>query len=318
MKLKITIIIGVILGLGILSSILWFDNTVHVTYHNTTQTQFQISPGESTSDILDHLVEKRLIKNKPVAFVYVYMHHAVFVPGVFDIPDQYTWADLLKVFSKEPQKDHTVTIPEGWNKLQIAEALDAKGLPGSQFLALAKLSEGMLFPDTYSIDNKTTVSDVYNRMIDQYNKKTKDLHGTISELILASIVEREAKTDTDRPIIAGIYKHRLAINMALEADPTVQYAKYVDLGKAPIKDGKKNYWAPITKSDYTDVKSPYNTYLYRGLPPGPICNPGEKSLKAVVTAQRTDALYFFHTASGELITSRTLDEHNANKARYLK
>ncbi len=108
----------------------------------------------------------------------------------------------------------------------------------------------------------------------------------------------------------------IGVGMVLEADPTVQYAKASNalaLGETPSV-----FWHGITKSDYTSVESPYNTYLHKSYPPGPICNPGLKSIEAAVTPTATDALYFIHTPDGSIVTSKTLEEHRANVNKYLK
>jgi UPF0755 protein len=132
-------------------------------------------------------------------------------------------------------------------------------------------------------------------------------------ITLASIVEREARVPDERGTIASVYLNRLAQNMPLQADPTVQYA-------VATRDGTSatayDYWRKLTPDDLT-ISSPYNTYTHAGLPPGPICNPGEASIRAVLQPATTDYLYFVATGdgSGTHLFARTLDEHNANVAR---
>jgi UPF0755 protein len=132
-------------------------------------------------------------------------------------------------------------------------------------------------------------------------------------ITLASIVEREAKVPSERATIASVYLNRLQQQMPLQADPTVQYAVATRDGAAAAT---YNYWRGLTADDL-DVSSPYNTYQHMGLPPGPICNPGEASIKAVLQPAKTDYLYFVATTdgSGTHLFSRTLDEHNANVAK---
>lgn len=316
-KLKLWLfVIGIMLS-GVGGAVLWGINQLNHVYQKP-ETSFDIIEGDTTSNIIDTLVKHHFIQHPNIAISYIYFHHLTFMPGSFTIPDQYTMPELLTLFNSSPKKENRLTIPEGWNREQIADALAAHNLSGAIFLSLTKDYEGQLFPDTYNLDSKTTEKDLVDRMTGQYAKKTAGLGIGKNELILASIVEREAKNDSDRAIIAGIYKHRLSLGMALEADPTVQYAKYVDLDLAPIKNGKKDYWAPITAADYKGVNSPYNTYLNAGLPPTPICNPGLKSITAAASPANTDAVYFLHTKDGRIVTARTLEEHNANKARYLR
>ncbi len=303
--------------IGIATAALWYVNQVYAVSTAPAQ-QFEIAPGQTSRDIAEHLAAQGFISNQNVMLLYVYTHNILFLPGTYTVPNSYTLPKLLEIFSKEQANELKLTIPEGYTRQQIAQLLPKFNLSPATFLTVTKADEGTLFPDTYNLSDKTTEQTLRDRMVDQYAKKTVDLTLDRNALILASIVEREAKNDTDRAVIAAIYRNRLKIGMALEADPTVQYAKYTDLGPAPLKDGQPNYWAPITKVDYTGVTSSYNTYLHAGLPPGPICNPGLKSLTAAVKPAQTDALYFFHAPDGRLITSNTLDEHNANKAKYLK
>jgi UPF0755 protein len=117
-------------------------------------------------------------------------------------------------------------------------------------------------------------------------------------------VEREAKLDGDRPIIASVYLNRLAIGMKLQSDPTIQYGK--------------GSWLPITQSDYKNFISPYNTYLYTGLPPTAICNPGLKSILAVVSPAKTNYYYFFSKSDGAAVFSQTYAEHLANLKKYAR
>jgi UPF0755 protein len=133
-------------------------------------------------------------------------------------------------------------------------------------------------------------------------------------LTLASIVEREARQPSERPTIASVYLNRLAASMPLQADPTVQYAIATRDGPAA---GAYGYWkSQLTPADL-QVGSPFNTYQVAGLPPGPICNPGEASIRAVLQPASTDFLYFVARTdgSGTHLFARTLDEHNANVAR---
>ena len=141
-------------------------------------------------------------------------------------------------------------------------------------------------------------------MKDNFKRRTAGLAITSKTVIIASIVEREAKKDADRPIIAGVYLNRLNSNIKLDADPTIQYAK--------------GSWAAISVSDYQNVNSPYNTYLHAGLPPGPICNPGLKSIEATLSPTDTTYFYFLTTPDGQAIYSSTLAEQNANIKKYLR
>ncbi len=220
-----------------------------------------------------------------------------------------------RVFALRPAI--TVTLREGLNRQEIARNLAAAGVVDApSFLAATSADEGYLFPDTYQFYPNSSAGEVRQKLIGTFTEKLAALSPTRDQIILASIVEREAKGDADRGQIAGVYHNRLKRGMKLEADPTVQYGKYTELVKAPSVAGGLDYWAPITLADYQTVVSPFNTYLHTGLPPTPICNPGLKSLAAAVSPATTSALYFFHTKDGTAIFSSTLKEHDAQLRQY--
>ena len=165
-------------------------------------------------------------------------------------------------------------------------------------------------------------------MVENYLKKSPKKINS-ETLIIASIVEREAVKDEERADIAGVYWNRYNAGLGLTADPTVQYGKdtnnfnekYV-LAKTDEKRAEViaefDFWGPITRSDYQNVSSVYNTYRNAGLPPNPIANPGAASMEAALNYSDHGFFYFFHTEDGETIFSSSLDEHNLNKAKFLQ
>ena len=174
-----------------------------------------------------------------------------------------------------------------------------------------------MFPDTYLFPNDVTVEQIVKIMRDNFDKKySQDLKAKVKAkgltedegVILASIVEREARSDKVRTEVASILLKRFKIDMGLNADATIQYA----LG---YQSGEKSWWKRhLTKEDLK-IDSPYNTYLYRGLPPAPIANPGLSSLQAVANADpNTLYLYYYHDSKGNSFYGRTLEEHNQNVA----
>ncbi|MCX5785784.1 MAG: endolytic transglycosylase MltG [Elusimicrobia bacterium] len=205
-----------------------------------------------------------------------------------------------------------VNIPEGWRAEQIAERLEANGVTRVEpFLALVRKEklEGMLFPSTYYLKKNTPAREVINLLKSEFDRQIAPLFSKgfpqgLDEkkvLVIASIVEREAVDAAERPLIAAVYLNRYRKKMALEADPTVQYA----LG----------YWKKgITLTDLR-VKSPYNTYAVGGLPPGPICNPGYESVAAVIAPAEIDALYFVADRRGKHIFNANFEEHKKAKRR---
>lgn len=223
-----------------------------------------------------------------------------------------------------------ITIREGLRKEQIAAILQRHGISGKQFLqAVAHPTfrypimrdmprgaglEGYLYPNTYYVAPhfggklfaqvmvRTLSQDVTRAMQQQAIRSGLGIYGVLK---LASIVEREARMPSERPIIASVYANRLKIGMILNADPTVQYAA-----------GHPGDWWPQLISGQEDANSPYNTYTHSGLPPTPICNPGLLSIKAALSPATTNYLYFVAKGNGYHAFAQTLAEQNANIAKY--
>ena len=212
-----------------------------------------------------------------------------------------------------------LVVQEGLRAEQIAEKLQALGVTQSaDFMKIVRDEklEGQLFPSTYFLEEKTPARQVVNMMLHEFNEQVRplllaDTTGNISAphvLVIASIVEREAVAHEDRPLIAAVYLNRLKKDMLLEADPTVQYA----LGYIPKE---KSWWKRRMLLEDLKVESPYNTYRYEGMPPGPICNPGVESVKAVLNAAPVNSLYFVADRQGRHIFNEDYKEHL--KAKHL-
>ncbi len=214
--------------------------------------------------------------------------------------------------------DLKLTIPEGFMASQIAERLEKAGIVDARaFLAFvsARKLEGRLFPSTYHFPPGYGAEKTAAVMTAEFEKQIAAAYAAASPkpelsfedaLTLASIVEREAVLKQERPIIAAVYLNRLKKKMPLQADPTVQYA----LGLDHWKKG-------LTRADL-QTSSPYNTYLKRGLPPGPICSPGLESFKGVLSPAKTEALYFVADMTGGHLFSETNEEHSKARQIYKK
>lgn len=221
------------------------------------------------------------------------------------------------------QQEIRVTIPEGWRREQIAALLEKDAVTiADDFLAQTKNDEGRLFPDTYDFFPATPANEVRRTLLNTFRQKAPEVDD--ATLIIASIVEREAKKDEERAPIAGVYWNRVRLGMALQADPTVQYGKdtltFNDAMRSAasrlsrvtaLRDFK--FWGPITRADYNAVDSSYNTYRRSGLPPGPIANPGVKSIIAAQNPTKHNHLYFLHRDDGTAVYAQTLDEHLKNQ-----
>lgn len=227
---------------------------------------------------------------------------------------------------------HTVTVPEGWTIFDIAAELDREGICSREdFLTVAHDTsliadlapqayslEGFLFPSTYEFTRRATCEQAVKRMVQNFRAVWETLKpaGTpgqpdsptpLEVVTLASLVERETPNADERPLVAGVFSNRLRRGTPLQCDPTVQYA--MELAGRP----EKNVHAVDLR-----INSPYNTYEHRGLPPGPIANPGEASLRAAVAPATTDYMYFVANDQGGHFFSSTLAEHNRNVARFRK
>lgn len=224
---------------------------------------------------------------------------------------------LIRVFLRLSGKDFGInrikfTVPEGFNRNEIAKRCNEllKNCNEDLFLDKTKNSEGFLFPDTYLMFPSQTEDDLIEKMRLNFTKKTAEIFKGIDIkkqreiIILASIIEREAVNEKDMKIISGILQNRMAKNMALQVDATF----YFTLGKASSELTIKDL-----KSD-----SPYNTYVNKGLPPGPIGNPGLSAINAVLNPTKNDYLYYLHDRNGVPHYAKTYKEHSRNRNLYLK
>jgi len=276
---------------------------------------FEVKKGETTLTISKNLAEKKLVKSELVFAIYVRIKSGSLIPGVYEIPKNAKMIDVYDTISNGKTKVVKFTIPEGYRVEQIGQLLEEKKLGSYEdFVAKGAKLEGQLFPDTYYISPEYSTDQIIETMHANYLEKISTLTVSSEDLTIASIVEREAVKDEERPIIAGVYKNRLARKMKLEADPTVQYGKDNQSIKYINLSAKLNfpYWQQISSADYLSVKSPYNTYIIPALPPTPICNPGTKSIESTINYTHHDYLYFLQ-ANGQIYLAKTQAEHEQNK-----
>ncbi|WP_069649451.1 endolytic transglycosylase MltG [Caloranaerobacter ferrireducens] len=295
----------------------------------------KIPSGSTTAKIAEILEENSLIRNKYIFRIIVRMKKVdgKLKAGEYSLNNKMDLYQIIDVLVKgNPKETITFTIPEGYELSLIAEKLSKLNLVNKErFLELCNNVslfkkkfdflnelpegsnlEGYLFPDTYEVYKDAKEEEIIKKMLarfDQvYNDKIKDkakkLNLTMNEVItLASIIEREAKLDSERPLISAVFHNRLKKGWLLQSCATVQYA----LGERK------------EKLTYDDLKidSKYNTYLYKGLPPGPIASPGIKSIEAAVEPANVDYLFFVVNKDGSHTFSRSFNEHinakNKNK-----
>lgn len=308
---------------------------------NAATQYFNIEPGQHAALVAQNLYDQGLVTD-PTLFRRYLSYYGLDVQleaGTYELTASMTIPEIAYQLTEAEPAEITLSIPEGWRREQIADWLDQQPdapFTGSDFLAAsgpgaalpAEVTfgseippgaslEGFLFPDTYRLSLDATAQDLVDRMLLNFEQRvTQDLRAggaqnglSLYEVVtVASIVEREARAPDERPLIADVYLNRLEQGMKLEADPTVQYA----MGYQP--DTGQWWNLGLTQADYYAVDSPYNTYLYTGLPPGPIANPGLDAIEAVVRPADTPYLYFRTTCdgSGRHNFAITFEEHVAN------
>ncbi len=308
-RFAIGLVLLVIFLVGV--KIWWDQSLLPVSAADKSSQTFVVASGTGIRELAKELKNKDLIRS-PVSFfllVKVAGLERKIQAGEFQLSSSMTTPEVAKALTHGIQ-DTWVTIPEGWRNEEIKDFLESKGFPAGAELSgnVVEANQGYLFPDTYRVPKESTVEQVFALMRQNFEAKV-NFPVTPEQIVVASLVEREAKTATERPIIAGIIYNRLAAGMNLDIDATVQYA----LGKQ--QDG--SFWKKDLTMDDLKIKSLYNTYQNTGLPPLPIANPGLLSIKAAVNPTKSDYLYYLHDKTGQVHFAKTLLEHNANIAKYL-
>lgn len=335
-KIYTLIILGIILvGLGGTASYILYK--INAPFSSEDQEEkFIIEKGETVKEIGYKLEGQNLISSSFYFETYIY-HKKLgdkMQAGIYSLSPSMSPKEIADWFVQGRGNQIKVTFPEGWRIEQIARRLDEVGVvKEDDFLQTLKTIdkleikeydflntipkdqglEGFLFPDTYIFYKESESEDLIDRMLANFDIKLEDSlreeidkqGRTIFEIItLASIVEREAKNTDEMPKIASVYWNRLSVNMKLDADPTIQYVK--------------GSWDKLDVEDYKSVLSLYNTYLNKGLPPGPICNPGLGAIEAAIYPEDTGYFYFFHTEDGKTFFSENKEKHDEKKAKYSK
>ena len=295
-------------------------------YGPQKETFIEVLPGSSTMRIGRQLQEAGVIRSQYAFYAERWLQHGTLKAGDyrFDHP-----APVSEVYDRIKRGDTytiAVTIPEGSSMFDVATRLEQAGFgPAQSFLNVArqqaalvsdldpqaKTLEGYLFPDTYKIGPKEQMPQIAATMVKRFRQTAQQIglsHDVHQVVTLASLVERETALDNERPLVASVFENRLEKQMPLMTDPSVIYGLQT-----------QNAWrGTIYASDLTR-DTPYNTYMHPGLPPGPIANPGIKSLKAAMQPAQTDYLYFVaagQNPQGKSMFAATLEEHNRNVAGY--
>lgn len=292
-----------------------------------------VEAGTNSVKIAALLAEQGLIRSQTAFRFYVTAHKLdnKLKAGDYNFNTGLSIPEITSRLVKGETASYKFTIPEGFTLAQIVERLaERKLIDRGKFMELAangqfnydfleglpagsKRLEGYLFPDTYQVTPKTTEEQIINMMLARFAKEITPEYKaaaakqglTVNQaIILASIIEREAQKDDERPKVAAVFLNRMKKGWKLESCATIQYALGTPKARLLDKD--------------LQIDSPYNTYRIKGLPPGPISSPGSPSLQAAVHPAQANDMFFVILDDGEHIFSRTLQEHNKAKAAYLK
>jgi UPF0755 protein len=299
----------------------------------TAEIIVNVPKGANSDKIGNILAEQGLIKSLPVFRIYASYKglDSRLQAGEYNLNTGMSVQVILAQLVKGETSAYRFTIPEGFTIKQITERLEQKKyVDKAKFMDLVARGdfnysflnglpegpnrlEGYLFPDTYQISKNTTEEQIINMMLARFAKETDKIgfaEGARKQgltfhqaVILASIVEREAKRDEERPKVAAVFLNRLKKGWKMESCATIQYI---------LGEPRERLYAADLKID-----SPYNTYLYPGLPSGPIASPGGPSLAAAANPAAVDYMFFVVAEDGKHVFSRTLQEHNRYRAKYL-
>jgi len=328
--MKYFLIIFILLFIVILFSgiFIWRGTFLPKEAGSVETVMFLIKKGEATKEISIDLEKQGLIKNSFFFRIYALIQGKTkeLKAGEYELSPAMTIPEIVaKLVSGEIIKK-TITIIEGWNLKDINDYLRDRGGTVPPKLDLYKKDyafledasddvslEGYLFPDTYEISSEDGIEDIVRKMLTNFGKKlNQDLREEITSqgksifeiITMASLIEKEVKTLEDKKIVSDIFWKRLKIGKPLESCATIAYILGVNKWRYSFDD--------------TRILSPYNTYLNRGLPFGPICNPGMESILAAIYPEESDYWFYLSTPEGKTIFSKTLGEHNIAKAKYLK
>jgi len=335
--------IGIVLcGVGILFFL--YREIFIATAQDTERLTFEVKEGESVSRLADRLKEENIIRSPFMFKLYTRLKNidTNIQSGFYVVNGPITLTKVAgELLYSAGTSERTITIIPGWDLNDMAKYFEKEGIASStefytltgspgkfgpwasstfQNFSLLKTKpqnvslEGYFAPETYRIYKDESLESILKRllshrekeltaeMLAEINRQGKTVHEILT---LASIVEKEVKSDTDKAKVADLFWRRIEIGMGLQADSTVHYLS-----------GREG--DVFTKAEERQIDSLYNTYKYRDLPPGPIANPSLSSIMAVIYPEKNNYFYFLTNSTGEVKYGRTLDEHNQNVYQYLR
>ncbi len=289
---------------------------------DTSSKIFTVKSGQNIKSIAQNLENSKLIRNKYIFIYYSYRLglNKKIQAGNFKISANLSTKDIAIKLTTAGVTDYWVKILEGLRVEELNNIFPSdSSIKSVDFIKAVKSKEGYIFPDSYLIPQYFTLDQVISTIQTNFDKKFAQakIGATNTQLtdkqilVLASIIEHEARTLKVKQGVAGVLMNRLDANMPLQSDVTVQYAR--DSKNKPTK-----YWEDLIASDIKSTISPYNTYLNTGLPPTPICNPGYDSIYAAFHPTNSDYIFYLTGDDGVMYYAKTLDEHNSNIANHLK
>jgi UPF0755 protein len=300
---------------------------VHTPFGPSQETFVEIAPHTPTADMAAQLEKAGVIRNRYAFQALRLVEKGTLKAGEYRFDHAVPMTEVYRRIVKGDIYTIGITIPEGYNIFDIAQAIQDVGLgQRDDFLAAERKHteliadftdpahppaslEGFLFPDTYHFARHIPSTTILAAMVRRFRQTAQQLNlqgpEAFRAVTMASLIEKEVAIDTERPLVAGVFKNRLAKEIPLATDPTVIYAALLD-----------NRWRGTIYASDLASPSPYNTYIHPGLPPGPICNPGLAAFHAALHPAQTDYLYFVSDAAGHSRFAASLKEHNQNVQSY--
>ena len=319
-------LLGFLLLLGLVATALLYS-ILYLPYGPHVETFVDIAPGTTAVAIADQLQRAGIIRSRYGFDLARAWKAGTLKAGEYRFDHPVPPAEVYDRLIRGDVYTQTLTIPEGYNIFDIANAVEAAGFANRDaFLAAERQHteliadllppnthpaslEGYLFPDTYRFSRHATPLQMLTAMVRRFRQTSTQLGldrtNIVPTVTMASVIEKEVGQETERPLVAGVFTNRLAKSMPLATDPTVIYAALLD-----------NRWRGTIYASDLQSPSPYNTYKHTGLPPGPISNPGLASLRAALHPAQTDYLYFVSDAAGHTRFSVGLQEHAQQVQAY--
>jgi UPF0755 protein len=321
----VLLLVIVLLGLFAAAGVGWL---IFAPYGPQTETFVELDPGSSTQLIGRKLEDAGVVRSQFAFDLLRLVERKRLKAGEYRIDHPAPVTEVYERIARGDVFTISLTIPEGANIFDVAARVEQAGFSTREAFLLAakeqtglvadidpaaKTLEGYLFPDTYRFARKATPAHIAAAMVHRFRVVADQLglkENVHTVVTVASLVERETAIDTERPLVASVFENRLTKKMPLMTDPAVIYGLELD-----------SRWTGVLHKSDLAYNTPYNTYLHGGLPPGPVANPGIRSLRAAMSPASTDYLYFVAAgadAQGASLFSRSLAEHNRNVSGYRK